>query len=162
MFTEPPIDVANLIEILSAVHLSEIIDDGLFNGDAHPGNILLLDDGKLGLIDYGQTKELDFKERVIIAKFILALAREDKKEVVRIFLDEMGGRTKYSNEDIIYRLNCFYFDRNTYDICQGMNIATFLDYCEEKDPMVQAPLKFVMAARVGIMLRGLGNAFGIA
>jgi len=31
-FTEPPIDVGNLIEILSAVHLSEILDDGLFNG----------------------------------------------------------------------------------------------------------------------------------
>jgi len=89
------------------------------------------------------------------------MAREDKKEIVRLFLDEMGGRTKYCNEDIIYRLNCFYFDRNTADITDGMNIATFLDYCESIDPMVQAPLKFVMAARVGIMLRGLGNAFGI-
>ena len=89
------------------------------------------------------------------------MAREYKKEIVRIFLEEMGGRTKHCNEDIIYRLNCFYFDRNTQDICDGMNIATFLDYCEKIDPMVQAPLKFVMAARVGIMLRGLGNAFGI-
>lgn len=159
--TEAPIDVANLIEILSAVHLSEILDDGLFNGDGHPGNVLLLSNGKLGLIDYGQTKELELKERVIIAKLIIAMARDDKKEIVRLFLDEMGGRTKYTNKDIIYRLNVFYFDRNSEDICQGMNIATFLDYCESKDPMVQAPLKFVMAARVGIMLRGLGNAFGI-
>lgn len=28
--------------------------DGAFNGDPHPGNILLTPDGKLGLIDYGQ------------------------------------------------------------------------------------------------------------
>lgn len=28
--------------------------DGAFNGDPHPGNILLMPDGKLGLIDYGQ------------------------------------------------------------------------------------------------------------
>ena len=40
--TEPPIDVGNLIEVLSAVHLSEILDDGLFNGDGIIIIILLL------------------------------------------------------------------------------------------------------------------------
>ena len=31
-----------------------IFRDKFFNGDPHPGNILLLNDGKLGLIDFGQ------------------------------------------------------------------------------------------------------------
>lgn len=36
---------------------------GCFNGDPHPGNILLLKDGRLGLIDYGQVKRIDAHQR---------------------------------------------------------------------------------------------------
>lgn len=38
------------------VHGHQIFVDGAFNGDPHPGNILLTPDGKLGLIDYGQVR----------------------------------------------------------------------------------------------------------
>lgn len=38
------------------VHGHQIFIDGAFNGDPHPGNILLTPDGKLGLIDYGQAR----------------------------------------------------------------------------------------------------------
>lgn len=38
------------------VHGHQIFVDGAFNGDPHPGNILLTPDGKLGLIDYGQAR----------------------------------------------------------------------------------------------------------
>ena len=39
---------------LSCNHRYQIFVDGVFNGDPHPGNILLMPDGRLGLIDYGQ------------------------------------------------------------------------------------------------------------
>lgn len=39
---------------IERVHGHQIFVDGAFNGDPHPGNILLTPDGKLGLIDYGQ------------------------------------------------------------------------------------------------------------
>ncbi|MBA3461816.1 MAG: AarF/ABC1/UbiB kinase family protein [Deltaproteobacteria bacterium] len=35
-----------------------IFKDGFFHGDPHPGNILVLDDGRLGLLDFGLAKEL--------------------------------------------------------------------------------------------------------
>jgi hypothetical protein len=47
-----------------------------------PGNILLLPDGRLGLIDYGQVKRLTLKERICYAKLICALAREDRAAIV--------------------------------------------------------------------------------
>lgn len=37
-----------------SVHAYELLMCGCFNGDPHPGNILMLPDGRLGLIDYGQ------------------------------------------------------------------------------------------------------------
>eukprot|EP00959_Pyramimonas_sp_CCMP1952_P326512 6834711-Pyramimonas_sp.AAC.1 len=52
--TARPINLGKILELLMEVHAHEIFNDGIFNGDPHPGNILLMDDGRLGLIDYGQ------------------------------------------------------------------------------------------------------------
>ena len=82
--TELPLNLAAVIDLLCRVHAHEIIMDGAFNGDPHPGNILLCPDGRLGLIDYGQVKHLDVPTRVNYAKTIVALAREDRPEVVRL------------------------------------------------------------------------------
>lgn len=67
--------------------------DGYFNGDCHPGNILLLgtDTGKpqLGLIDYGQVKKLSNETRLLMCKLIIALAEDNKADAVRL-LKEAG------------------------------------------------------------------------
>lgn len=53
-WSEPLLNLSKLLEILGRVHAYEMFQLGAFNGDPHPGNILLLDDGRLGLIDYGK------------------------------------------------------------------------------------------------------------
>ncbi len=78
-----------------------------FNGDPHPGNILLLPDGRLGLIDYGQVKKIELKTRISYAKLIIALARDDKEEVVRVNFDEFKVKTKYKNKDLMYKLTWY-------------------------------------------------------
>lgn len=50
--------VGRLRVVAHRVHGHQIFVDGAFNGDPHPGNILLTPDGKLGLIDYGQARAL--------------------------------------------------------------------------------------------------------
>ena len=35
-----------------------IFEHGFFHGDPHPGNLLVLDDGRLALLDFGLAKEL--------------------------------------------------------------------------------------------------------
>ena len=50
-----PINAAKLVDDLLAVHGHEILVDGVFNADPHPGNVLYVD-GKLALIDYGQVR----------------------------------------------------------------------------------------------------------
>lgn len=134
---------------------------GAFNGDCHPGNVLLLRNGKLGLIDYGQVKHLPLDKRIVYAKLILAHSRMDKEEIIRLHFQEFKSKTKYSNKEIGYRLSCFYNDRDTYDITQGMNISNFVDYCESIDPVVEVPQDFVLVCRLNILLRGIGKAFGL-
>ena len=54
-----------LVDTLLAVHAQEVLIDGAFNTDPHPGNILYIDgkQPKLGLIDYGQVKRLTKEQR---------------------------------------------------------------------------------------------------
>ena len=158
--TPVPIDLANILQMLCNVHAFEIFE-GVFNGDPHPGNILLLKDGKLGLIDYGQMKSMTTEQRIVFAKMIIAISRDDKPEIVRIFFDEMRAVTKHRDADTAYKFCCFWNDRDTDDIMSGMNIANFLDHLEATDPMLQLPEDFLLASRVSILMRGMGNAFGI-
>ncbi|KAH8096090.1 hypothetical protein JL720_3440 [Aureococcus anophagefferens] len=59
----------------------ELLSDGLVNLDPHPGNVLVLDGGRLGLIDYGQVRAFEPEERRSIATIVHALYRGDKAAV---------------------------------------------------------------------------------
>lgn len=160
-WSELPMDLGNVIEKLCLVHGNQIFEHGSFNGDPHPGNILLLKDGRMGLIDYGQVKHMTKEERINLARLMLAHARGNKDEVVRIHFDDLGVVTKYHNAEMAYKMSAFYNDRDTYDVCEGMNMADFLDYLEAQDPVVKLPDNYLFACRVSLMMRGLGKAFGL-
>jgi ubiquinone biosynthesis protein len=57
--------------------LRQIVIDGIFHADPHPGNIMLLDDGRLGLIDFGAVGRLDSRLRAALQRLLLALDRRD-------------------------------------------------------------------------------------
>jgi len=143
------------------VHAHEIFFDGAFNGDPHPGNILLMDDGRLGLIDYGQVKEIGIQTRINYAKFVIALANDDKDKIVHLFRNEMGVLGKYNKKEVGYRLACFWNDRQTKDVMGDMAIPDFLDWAQAEDPVAAVNDDYVLVARVSVLLRGMGNAFGL-
>jgi len=156
----PLLDLGHTLKILCEVHASQILECGSFNGDPHPGNILLLEDGRLGLIDYGQVKTMSVEDRITFAKLIVAFHRDDKSEIVRLY-KQMGMRTEHNNEDIIYRHACFYNDRDTPDILQGRNMHLFLEWMEREDSCLEMPENFLMAGRVTLLMRGMAKAFGL-
>ena len=159
--TESLIDIGKMIQLLCTIQGNQVFDDGLFNDDCHPGNILLLTDGRLGLIDYGQVKRMCLNDRIMYAKLILAHNRMDKNEVVRIHFDEMGIKTKHMKPDIGYLMSAFYNDRSTPDICGTLNVSEFVDWLQLQDPLAKGPDEFVMLVRVSIFMRGMGKAFGL-
>lgn len=125
------------------------------------GNILLMPDGRLGLVDYGQFKRMSVDDRIIYAKLILALHRDDREEVVRLMTDEIGYKTKYMNKDMLWRVSAFWNDRDTEEVTLGRNVHHFMEWVQEQDPPVQVNDEFILVARVSILLRGMANAFGL-
>jgi predicted unusual protein kinase regulating ubiquinone biosynthesis (AarF/ABC1/UbiB family) len=60
-----------------------------FNADAHPGNYLLMDDGRVAFLDFGMTKHLD-KDQIELEIAALEAAFEDDPERLRVALHDLG------------------------------------------------------------------------
>jgi len=62
--------------LLDAV-LEQLIVTGIFHGDLHPGNLMLLGDGRLGMIDFGNVGVLERSMREGLVTLLLAAAHDD-------------------------------------------------------------------------------------
>lgn len=67
--------------------LRQVFDAGRFHADPHGGNLLVLEDGRLGLIDLGLTGELRPGDRKIIARAIKAFLARDSDAVLYTLLE---------------------------------------------------------------------------
>jgi len=70
-------DRGRLARDLLDSNVRQIVVDGVFHADPHPGNIMLLADGRLGLIDFGSVGRLDSELRAALQRLLLALDRRD-------------------------------------------------------------------------------------
>lgn len=68
-------------------YMKMVYSDGLFHGDLHAGNVFLMPDSKLGLIDFGIVGRLNRKTQGAIANMFLALAEEDYDRLAYLYVD---------------------------------------------------------------------------
>ena len=62
--------------------LVQVFELGLFHGDPHAGNLILLDDGSVGLFDWGMTGELTEMDRHHIAAILKAIIAMDIERLI--------------------------------------------------------------------------------
>lgn len=67
-----------LADDLCASQVDAMLQGQRFHGDPHPGNVMLLADGTLGLIDFGITGKLDAFERSSMLQMLLAIKLGDR------------------------------------------------------------------------------------
>ena len=73
----PPVDRHKAARRLLEAELTPMLAGQPFHADPHPGNVFLLPDGGLGLIDLGAVGRLDAFERASITGLVTALRDED-------------------------------------------------------------------------------------
>ena len=133
------------LDLLLHVHGHQIFINGIFNADPHPGNILKLDDGRLGLIDYGQVKRLESKDRIALSKIIVALNSKERKqsifeECIADAMRDFGFESLNNKNDVITLTAELYFDSNIHGRELGYpNPQVYYQYLSNLDPMVNVP-----------------------
>lgn len=68
------VEPVQIVSRVSEAYGHMMLSTGLFHADAHPGNIMVLPKGVVGLIDYGQSKQLSDEERLLFAQLVVSLA----------------------------------------------------------------------------------------
>ncbi|BDG06570.1 ABC1 kinase family protein [Anaeromyxobacter oryzae] len=67
----------------------QLFEDGLFHGDPHPGNILVLPGNRIALLDFGLVGRLTRAQQEALVTLIVAVALRDPESVARI-LNRIG------------------------------------------------------------------------
>ncbi|MFH1823531.1 MAG: AarF/UbiB family protein [archaeon] len=116
--------------------IKQIFEDGFFHADPHPSNLMLLKNGKLGLVDFGIVGQLDstFKRR--FRAFISALVNQDKKRTIETlqefiivkkgnykkFIQEVSKAIDEFNKQSIERINISQILQNLIEIARNNQV----------------------------------------
>jgi ubiquinone biosynthesis protein len=72
-------DRAALARSLFRCFARQVFEVGVFHADPHPGNVLLLRGGDLGLLDFGSVGRLDTFQQLALAQALLAIGRRQPR-----------------------------------------------------------------------------------
>lgn len=90
------IDRSKLAEKLAASICNQILRDGFFHADPHPGNIQVLSDGTIVFLDLGMVGCLNESRKRMISNFFIGVASKDSRMVVKSLID-LDSMPKRSN-----------------------------------------------------------------
>ena len=158
-YPRPPINHAKLINTLVKVHGKQILIDGVFSGDPHPGNIILLKNNDIGLIDYGQIKTLSPADRRNFAKLVILLDDGKEKEVVA-HVKMMGFETEHNDDYVLFKTIQVALDCDDKSFTGGKNLQMFMEEMNKRDKTSKIPEQHVMSIRVCVLLRGIATLLG--
>ena len=109
------IDLKTIADVTLLSAIKQMLIDGFFHADLHPGNLLVnLETGDVTYIDTGMVGELDFKQRLNLISLFIVLNQGDTKGVAQAFL----GVSKPFKE----------FDENAYYKDFERRVGRFMEY----------------------------------
>lgn len=80
-------DVEELVNTVIDMYFKQIFDHGFFHGDPHPGNILITENRKVALIDFGITGKIDEEFKNSYANVALAIINNDTEKLITEYLN---------------------------------------------------------------------------
>ena len=84
---EAGIDRKEIARKGAAAFFKMVLQDGFFHADPHPGNIFVLPDGRLGLVDFGIMGRVTEENMEYFANVFVALMEHDYEALVRQYVN---------------------------------------------------------------------------
>jgi len=147
------LDRAELARVLLHSMVYQITEGGVFHADPHPGNILLLTDGRLAMLDFGSVGRLDAQQRFALQALLLALGRGDSA-ALRDALLELVSRPDEVDELALERALGQFMARHLAGGAAG-TAEMFTDLFR-----LATRFELVIPAEIATVLRSLGTLEG--
>jgi len=84
---EMGLDRYKIAENGTKAFMKQIYEDGFFHADMHSGNVLILEDGRICLLDFGMVGSISNEIKNLLVDALLAVTREDVTQYLEVMRD---------------------------------------------------------------------------
>lgn len=139
--------------------LEMVINHGFFHGDLHPGNVLILQDNVICLLDYGIVGRLDDELKTFLTDILSAVVNRDMDEVVSLLL--FAGDISDSMDTRALKRDLFNFIDSSYEIPLkeievGRMLMEFIEIITLYNIRISPDL--MMLTKSLVLIEGMGRA----
>lgn len=82
-----PYEKKEIARSLVISYFEQVYDYGFFHADMHPGNLFLLRNGDIGVVDFGIVGKIDKKTRLALAEILIGFLQKDYLRVAQLHID---------------------------------------------------------------------------
>ncbi len=151
-------DLKELARRGAIAFLKQVLDHGIFHGDPHPGNIFVLPNHVLCMLDYGMVGRLSPELKQQLIDLLEALLRRDVEQIIAQLLYS-GELTDDADLKSLRRdLHEFiedYYDILLQDLRVGRLLTDFIEILTHHS--IRFPADFVLLAKALVAMEGLGR-----
>jgi len=149
-----------------------VFEEGFFHADPHPGNIFIRPDGSIALIDFGQTKQINFKFRKQVAELMVKVSQynslNQESEEAKLLLQSLGDFAKSMGVEFLPSagpscagaLALWLFDSSRRQLPDGYEANELSPNCPVRD-VSTFPREFVLLCRMTLLIRGLAMRLNV-
>jgi len=141
---------------LVTLMLQTIFEHGLFHADPHPGNVFVLPDGRVSLLDFGNMGELDEAMRESLTRLLGAVVDGDARGATDAYLEMSPGDHKVERAALLRDIKAAIYEiRRTdlADVSVGDAFEALLRAGSRNG--VHNPGEFVLLTRAFVLLESM-------
>ena len=148
-------DLKALAQQGAQMFVDMIFRDGFYHADPHPGNLLVLEDGSIGLLDCGMVGRLDDDLREQVEDMVLAVLDKDAKRLTGYVMKLGQVPHDVDREMLASQLDEFIADYSNQSIAE-FDLSGALNGMVRiiRDHQIILPAKIGMLIKVLVMLEG--------
>ena len=159
------IDVQAVSDLMLDCYAQQMLVNGYFHADPHPGNLFALPGNRLAIVDFGLTKRLTPEFRASLAKLLRSMTLGDLPMMVEAF-GGLGFAVKHGEDHAVWAATGEFFRRITDPRTYGTTPESMMSLNEawarsvKANPFIAIPGDFTLVSRVFSLITGVGTAMG--